>query len=363
MDVSKITTPIQNTLSKPLNKAADSIGNFIDKHPKVAKFNDLFEANGGDNTFFGLTTIMLLFVLIPRLKAALSRNPDDKEGTKDEVGEILFRDLQTIAIMLLGLKTLNSVIGNASTKMTGISVMEKPCESLFSENAKGLKDKAHEFISQPLDKLKILGRNFLAIINPIGGSMMSNGKQMDSRYSNFKTCKEVKNMIKDAPNHGGNEEKVFNKIKQSVIAQLNSTIESYKACSYFKDGKLTEQAKIEDVQKQIKFFEDLSFDDFMKEGFVNGDHEKALTHALRKGSSNNLLVRSAKRVNDWLRMLALGIEVVYLGFGLPALNQKRLEKKYLSEKPVGTGSGDTFAPLYDRHIKAKEIKLYSNFIK
>ena len=42
--------------------------------------------------------------------------------------------------------------------------------------------------------------------------------------------------------------------------------------------------------------------------------------------------------------------------------QKRLENKYLKNKPAQ----DTyvpFNPINDRHIKAQEIKLYSNFIK
>ena len=78
---------------------------------------------------------------------------------------------------------------------------------------------------------------------------------------------------------------------------------------------------------------------------------------------NNDLARSARNVKDWLRMLALGIEVTYLGFGLPALNQKRLEKKYLSEKPIGEKRGDSFTPINDKQIKPQEIKLYSNFIK
>ena len=78
---------------------------------------------------------------------------------------------------------------------------------------------------------------------------------------------------------------------------------------------------------------------------------------------SNKLAFSANVVNSALKTLALGIEVSYLGFGLPALNQRRLEKKYLSEKPIGEQRGDTFTPINDRHIKAQEIQLYSNFIK
>ena len=87
-----------------------------------------------------------------------------------------------------------------------------------------------------------------------------------------------------------------------------------------------------------------------------------LCHALCN-KETNALAKSVNGLNSYLKTAALGIEVGYLGFGLPALNQKRLEKKYLSEKPIGEQRGDTFSPINDRHIKAQEIKLYSQFMK
>ena len=58
-------------------------------------------------------------------------NPDNKEATKDEIAEILFRDLQTVAIMLFGLKSLNSVISALASKMTGLPMTNKPYQKFF----------------------------------------------------------------------------------------------------------------------------------------------------------------------------------------------------------------------------------------
>ena len=87
---------------------------------------------------------------------------------------------------------------------------------------------------------------------------------------------------------------------------------------------------------------------------LEGDYSK---------DEKNPIALSAKRVNAWLRTTALAIEVFFLGFGLPTLNQKRLEKKYLSEKPVGEEREKNFTPSNDRQVKAQEIKLFSSFMK
>ena len=116
MNISKITSnygakakEALQPAAKYVNKAANSIGSIIEKNKLAQNVMDKFEAKGGDNSFYSLVTIMLGFVLIPRIKSALQRNPDDKEKTMDEIGEILFRDIQTIAIMLFGLKSMNTM--------------------------------------------------------------------------------------------------------------------------------------------------------------------------------------------------------------------------------------------------------------
>ena len=74
------------------------------------------------------------------------------------------------------------------------------------------------------------------------------------------------------------------------------------------------------------------------------------------------MVKDAKKLDAVLRTIALSIESLFLGFGLPALNQKRLEKKYLKENPIEIKTPSQNTTLNERHIKAQEIKLYSNFL-
>ena len=80
---------------------------------------------------------------------------------------------------------------------------------------------------------------------------------------------------------------------------------------------------------------------------------------------DNALVRDAKRMNAVLRTGALGFEAAYLGFGLPAINQLRLEKKYLKDNDNCQGASNTkgSGTLIGKNIKAHEVKLYHNFIK
>lgn len=361
MNIPKITQKI----SKGINKAAIKTNDAVQKFPKVSKFLTKFEPNGGDNTFYGLATIMGAFVLIPRIKSALGRNPDNKEATKDEIQEILFRDVQTILIMLFGLKSLNSVVANLSTKMTGIPVVDVPYKKLFDETVSTFGEKVTDFVKHPVEKLKTIGSNVLSTLHPIGGSSSLGGKQINSLYTKYKSSDEVKKFLKTIPERGGDTNAVFSKIKNSIMSNLESIIAKLEAENVVDEvtGKYPAEveAKIAPIQKTLNYFKDLTLEKFMSEEPLRKDAEVEIVKFFN--NKDNALAKGARRVNDWLRMLALGIEVSYLGFGLPALNQKRLEKKYLGEKPIGVQTGDTFTPINDRHIKPQEIQLYSNFIK
>ena len=361
MNIPKIT---QN-ISSGINQAAIKASETVQKMPKLSKFIDNFEQNGGDNNFFGLATIMLAFVLIPRIKSALGRNPDNKEATKDEIQEILFRDVQTILIMLFGLKSLNSVVANLSTKMTGIPMVDVPYKKLFDKGINTFGEKAKDFAQHPIEKLKTIGSNVLATLNPIGGSSSLNGKQINSLYTKYQSSEEVKKFLKTVPDRGGDTSAVFSKIKTAITTKLEKIINDAKNSSVIDSvtGKYPAEieARIAPIQKTLDYFNELTLEKFMGNEPLRQDAEAEIVKFFT--DKDNALAKGARRVNDWLRMLALGIEVSYLGFGLPALNQKRLEKKYLSEKPIGVQTGDTFTPINDRHIKPQEIQLYSNFIK
>lgn len=348
MNISKITQPI-SAFAK--NAAPKITGALQDDTKLASKAFKLFEPNGADNSFFGLATIMTAFVLIPRIKSALKRNPDNKEATKDEIKEILFRDVQTILIMLFGLKSLNSLIGNISTKITGVPIVNKPYKKVFDKSVQGIGN-----------KLKNLGSNILATFNPIGGSKALDSATINRNYANFESKEEVVKLLNNVENCGGKKEKVFEKIKKSVIKSLDEKDKLHKTGRlYWKDGTAVNQGSLDKIKEVKKYFEDLKLEDFIKNG-LDKDYENYLKEALNN-EETNVLAFGANVVNSALKFLALGIEVGYLGFGMPKLNQKRLEKKYLSEKPIGEQRGDTFSPVNDRHVKAQEIALYSSLMK
>ena len=373
MNISKITSNYSSKAkealkpaSKYINKAADSIGKTIEKSKFAQSFMDKFEAKGADNSFFGLVTIMLGFVLIPRIKSALGRNPNDKEKTKDEIAEILFRDIQTIAIMLFGLKSMNTIIGNLSTKMSGIPMVNKVYKPLIDKNAATLGEKATSVV-------KNLGKNILDTLNPLGGSVALDGKKIATKYSNYNSVEEIQKFLNNLPNEGGDKEKVFNKVLDSTIASQDKLLkgDSKKGIAgLLEQFTSTEEQpeigesieRIKNLKLKLQKIKEAGVDKFINEGVEDKNAEAKIIKYFKDES--NSLALGAQVVNAILKSLAFGIEVFYLGFGLPALNQKRLEKKYLNQNPnVIDEKTNTASILSERHIKAQEVKLYSNFLK
>ena len=373
MNISKITSsfaPMKNTLGKGVNKLADKIGGFVCDNNTAKKVINVFEPNGGDNSFFGLASIMVFAVLIPRVITALRRNPEDKEATKDEITGILFRDVTTIITMLFALKTMNSVVSNIGTKATGIPMVNVPFKKLFNEETKDIANKAKEFAQNPAEKLKTIAENIGLALNPIGGSKSLSGEQTDKLFTGYKSAEEVQKLLEDIPNHGGNSKKVFEKMKDGIIASIKENIAKLKAENMPKNNKFTNDVE-ENIRRNksaLEYFENLTYEKFMNlDTTTLTDKEPAfdINHTIKEffKDKKNPIALGAKRVNAWLRTAALAIEVFFLGFGLPTLNQKRLEKKYLSEKPVGEKRGTNFTPSKDREVRAQEIKLYSSFMK
>ena len=343
MDIQKITTPVTRTIRNVSRATGRAIQGKSDLAQTASKVFNKFEANNGDNSFYGLATIMSLFVLIPRVTSALKRNPDNKEATKDEIREILSRDIPTIVIILFGLKSMNSVIANITTKITGIPMVNKPYKKVLGKDAGSIGD-----------RLKNLGSNILATINPKGGSMALSSTDVEKRYSNLPNKESVIKLLDDVENCGGKKESVYGKIKESVDTYLNKKIEHNKLSSASNKKEIAEG-----LQKKKEFFKNLSLDDFAN---LSKENEEEVITALSNKETNKLAF-TVNTVNANLKNLALAIEVGFLGFGLPALNQKRLKEKYLTEKPVGEQKGETFSPFNDKHIKAQEVKLYKNFLK
>lgn len=378
MSIDKITSKIANssvykTISSGVNKVSRTIGSKLENSPDT--FNKVwnkFEPTGANNSFLGLCTLMAFTVIIPRVLTAAKRNPDNQEATKDEIKEILFRDAQTVLVILFALKALNSTVAGFTTKLNGLPMTNKPYQNVFNTKKKGLEGiqkKANEFLTSPVEKLKIIGKNILDTLHPTDGVRALTNDEFVAKYTNYNSIDNVKKMLNAVEKERGDKSKVFDKIITSLINEQNQTIaeiERISSSSLGADGKM-----LADSQKQLinakKILEAL---EKMKEkgaSSIDTIENKAIEDKILSFFRNkdNSLVHDAKGLNAKLRTFALAIEAGYLGWGLPALNQIRLENKYLkNQNSIKDDNVDyASAALIGKNIKANEVKLYHGFIK
>ena len=373
------------TSSKPFtavsnyaNKAFTKLGSVID-NDKFERVMNPLDATHSNNSFLGMTGLMTGCVIIPRVITALKRNPEDKEATWDEVKEILLRDVQTVVIILFMLKSVNAIIASIATKKNGLPMTTKPFQKLFDDSTVGFKEKVSDFISHPIQKAKIIGRNVLDILHPTEGNRAFTNEEFISRYSND-NFDNLSKLLKNADDKGGKSEKVFEDILDGTIEKCENIIngstkkgESFGLDDILKIGVDKEgntPLNIDEAHFNIKnTIEDLKkLKELGVSGLQNVQNEgvkKAVEKFFTK--ENNTLVQKSMGLNGKLRLGALIFEAAYLGFGLPALNQRRLEKKYLKQSQndifAANNQDKSSGTLISKNIKAHEVKLYHNFIK
>lgn len=365
-------------ISKCANRAFYKLGNIVD-NDKFERAANPFDATHSNNSFLGMTALMSGCVILPRVITAFKRNPENKEATWDEVKEILLRDLQTVLVILFMLKSINAIVANIATKKTGIPMTTKPMQKLFDDSITGFKDKVADFISHPIEKIKIIGKNILDILHPTGGNRAYTNEEYISKYSNY-SFNDLPKLLKSADDKGGSSSKMFEDI-------VDGTIENYKKylngnskkgipgfinwarATINKNGNKNQaivegKNNIEATIEELKKLKEQGI-----EGLKDVKNKEAVQQALEDyiQDNNNSLVQKSMGLNGWLRLGALIFEASYLGFGLPALNQRRLEKKYLKESQndvLAIGNQDkSSGTLISKNIKAHEVKLYHNFIK
>lgn len=373
LDINKITSSNAfQSVSKKASGFCEKIGDALEKSPKKDTFGKIIqniEPTGGNNAFIGMAGLMLGTVIAPRVFTAAKRNPDDKEGTKDEIKEILFRDVQTVAIVLFALKSINSLVAGKTSKLTGIPMTNKPYQKVFENTEKGLKGiqgKAQEFIQNPVDKLKIAGKNLLDTLHPTDGVRALTNDEFVAKFSGYNSIEEVQKLFNQIGEEKGNPQKVFNKVMNILIENQKATMNSEKARSLA--GFSASSKKAQTVLKELEA---------LKEKGLEGLNDEKLNEKVKEQivdlfqNKDNELVMSAKKLNAGLRTGALLFESAYLGFGLPALNQQRLKKKYLNGEQnapqagsvqQNNASADKFN-LTSKNVSENEVKVFNQFIK
>ena len=342
-------------VSNTINQIKTPIQDKIVNNSFAKKIINLYDPTGANNTFAGLTTLMFATVILPRVLTAKKRNPDNKEATSDEIKEILFRDIQTVGIILFALKVLDALIGRGVSKLQGIPLTNKAFKNVFG------KDPNLKFT----DRVRNAFDNIKDTFNPTGGLVKYSNAEIVAKYSNYNSIEEVQKLFKELPAQGGDNQKVYSKIMNSLIENQQKLIASKESQ---KAGGIN--VSVDKAKKVLEKLKDASNQSWETINDKDLDKDVAAKIVNFFKNTNNDLVKYGKKLSAWLKTIALGIEVSYLGFGLPALNQKRLEKKYLSEKDNivknqfhNAARAINSSVLVDKTIKPQEIALYHNFIK
>ena len=347
--------------------AGEKISKALDKD-SISKFINNIEPTGANNAFPIMTTLMIVNVIIPRIITAAKRNPDDKEATRDEIIEILFRDVQTVGIILFALKAVNSVFAHVATKKGGLPMLNRPYKPLFKSQEKGFKgfsEKTKEFMQQPGEKLKTILTNIKDTIHPTGGVMALTNDEYIAKYSNYNSIDEISKMLNEIEPNGGNKGKVFDKIVNILIDEQETFIKQEQK-NILKSGESSSK-KIKNANEILSYLKNMKEEGPNSISNLNNKKVENIIISFFENKDNKL-VREAKGLNAKLRTGALAFESIYLGWGLPALNQIRLERKYLkNNNDISNGDKNSKdisqIALMDKNIKAREVKLYHNFIK
>ncbi len=328
------------SINKGFNNLCYSIGDKFEKSPKKDTFTKVLnkiEPTGANNSFPALLALMIGAVVLPRVTMALKRNPDDKEATMDEIKEILFRDIQTIVIILLATNAIAAGVSGKMSNKVGFALTDKPFEKVFDSDQKGLKgfdEKVQEFVHNPIDKSKKFFKNLVDLINPMGGINAYTNEQIVSKYSGFDSIAEAQKLFNQIAEEKGDKNKVFNTVMDSLIEKQNAAILNAKNAQLTGDSvNVDALEKVLNELNEVKaqgVDELLAKNDDALKAFENSAVGKQLVNFFK--DKENKLVTTGTNTNGVLKMAAFAFNILYLGFGLPMLNEKRLERKYLKEQ-------------------------------
>lgn len=376
--LSKVSKALSSTpIPQYFNKAANKVGKAICDSKAADKIIPHIDANGANNTFETLVGLMSLVVILPRVRTAYKRNPNDREATRDEITEILFRDITTCTTILFALKILNSLIAGKVGKLSGLPMTNIDRTKVFQSTAKGIqgiKEKASEFFASPLEKLKTEGKNILNVIHPTEGRRALRNSEFASKYSGKDTFEKIEKTLAQIDFDGGDSDKIVkNNVIKDLIKTAQKSLADAKTRTIMGTGNSTDEVLIQSkIDKLTEMAKQNNLAQFFKNGGEKIDDSLKPMFIDYFTKEDNSLVTYGKRLNGGLRTAALAIESGFLGFGLPTLNQIRLEKKYLSEKKIKepialteiyntNENGET--TLAGSKLKSEEVKLFERFVK
>lgn len=352
MQINKITS-LAGDASKKVGKA------ILNNKPDGAKLsNGLKKVNNflqgesynpGRGAYYAL---MGGFVIAPRLMQA--REPD-------EFREILTRDIVTVLTILFAMKGLKSGMCTAAQKNAGLVLVK-------------------DTVGKNADKLKRLG----GYLNPDGGIIALDSKEIISRYSRFDDKDSFVKTLKTLDKEGGDLAKVFNiENQKGMFAKIKEHIPFL--------NRKEKQTPLLDTAKKM-FGDDFSGKTNAElieavqnitpknktafEGLEDLIGSKALGIAeegkenIKKGilnSKDNPLTNYARNISANFETLSLAITAGFLGFGLPKFNEKLTAKKHMDKPGTATKraaqptGGCAHGQIY-QSIKTKNMQAFQSFM-
>ena len=274
----------------------------IAKEVTGEKFGKLFngiEFNGFNMSFPLLLGTMGLGVLAPRVKQAKD---------KYDMEEILRRDLVTCAVMAFGEKILCKAFSKLNENKSGFVLTQK----------------APDF-----DKLST-GKKFSEYIRPIKGVSILSSDKIVAKYSNVDQYKNgIAGFAQSISDEGGNLSKMFgidDKAKELVEKMLG-------------EGKKLADADNKSIIEALK----------------NSEGTEKLAELFKK--ADNPWVKKAKTLNSRFTALSVLVLVpVFLGFMLPAINERATKKRIREEQAAAEAQKTT--ALKNQNFQPKTSKVF-----
>ncbi|MBQ9244680.1 hypothetical protein IJ182_00265 [bacterium] len=268
--------------SKPSFGSAEKVVQTLTSDKGFGKIANAFEFSGPNVSFPLLLGIMGGGILIPRTLRA--KDKYDRE-------EILRRDLVTCAVMCFAEKELRKGFSKLNETKSGLVLASKD---------KGFQDKS-------------LPKKIFEYLRPINGVKVMTTDQIISRYTNIGDYNGgIKGFCDFVSGQGGHLGKVMSLTEESQnivggLLQAKGITDITKADNNIITTALDEAKDTEAVQRLISLFKD----------------------------KNNPWVQKAKTLNARFTALSVLVLVpVFLGFLLPAINERATKKRINKEKEL-----------------------------
>lgn len=276
--------------------------------------------------------LITCFTLIPRVIESTKR---DIESSKKNGGPVqwdetinnLRRDVTTILTILFAMKGLGAVMAHRASKSSGIVLTNK----ILPDDAKFF------------DKFK----NFLS---PDHGVQVLSKKQNTAQMSSFANMDELMRFFRDTENKQGNLHKLLHIDAKANDGQAPVFYNAAK--KVFGDIIEKEDLKADDLEKVLS----------ESAGKIDENDVNELLSILNDTKKNPLL-KFGNKINAIFETVSLAIVTVFLGFGLPKLNELLIKRKYLKDGNT-LKNPDMQIPDYSilNNLKPVEKQTYQYFL-